>query len=56
MKDTVVFITGAKGGLGTFVTQKFLAAGATVVGASRSIAKEDFPSPNFTPLDRKSVV
>jgi len=50
VKDTVVFITGAKGGLGTFVTQKFLAAGATVVGASRSIAKEDFPSPNFTPL------
>ena len=50
MKDTVVFITGAKGGLGTFVTQKFLAVGATVVGASRSIAKEDFPAPNFTPL------
>lgn len=49
MKDTVVFITGAKGGLGTFVTQKFLATGATVVGASRSISKEDFSSPNFTP-------
>jgi NAD(P)-dependent dehydrogenase (short-subunit alcohol dehydrogenase family) len=46
----VVFITGAKGGLGTFVTRKFLAIGATVVGASRSIAKEDFPAPNFTPL------
>lgn len=50
MKDTIVFITGAKGGLGTFVTQKFLATGATVIGASRSIAKEDFPSPNFVPL------
>ena len=50
MKDTVVFITGAKGGLGTFVTQKFLATGATVVGASRSIAKEDFPAPHFIPL------
>ena len=50
MKDTVIFITGAKGGLGTFVTQKFLATGATVVGASRHIAKEDFPAPNFLPL------
>jgi NAD(P)-dependent dehydrogenase (short-subunit alcohol dehydrogenase family) len=50
VKDTVVFITGAKGGLGAFVTQKFLATGATVVGASRSIAKEDFPAPNFTPV------
>jgi NAD(P)-dependent dehydrogenase (short-subunit alcohol dehydrogenase family) len=50
VKDTVVFITGAKGGLGAFVTQKFLATGATVVGASRSITKEDFPAPNFTPV------
>jgi NAD(P)-dependent dehydrogenase (short-subunit alcohol dehydrogenase family) len=50
VKDTVIFITGAKGGLGTFVTQKFLATGATVVGASRHIAKEDFPGPNFVPL------
>ncbi len=50
MKDKVVFIAGAKGGLGTFVTQRFLVAGATVVGASRSIAKEDFPHVNFTAL------
>jgi NAD(P)-dependent dehydrogenase (short-subunit alcohol dehydrogenase family) len=50
MKDKVVFITGAKGGLGTFVTRRFLAAGATVVGTSRSISKEDFPQPNFIPL------
>ncbi len=50
MKDKVVLITGAKGGLGTFVTQRFLAAGAKVVGASRSISKDDFPEPNFVPL------
>ncbi len=50
MKDKVVFITGAKGGLGSFVTQRFLATGATVVGTSRSISKEDFPKPNFVPL------
>lgn len=51
MKDRVVFITGAKGGLGTFVTQRFLSTGATVIGASRSIAQEDFPgAANFMPL------
>jgi 3-oxoacyl-[acyl-carrier protein] reductase len=51
MKDRVVFITGARGGLGTFVTQRFLSTGATVIGASRSIAQEDFPgAANFVPL------
>lgn len=50
MKDKVVLITGAKGGLGSFITQCFLTAGATVIGASRSISKEDFPHANFTPL------
>jgi NAD(P)-dependent dehydrogenase (short-subunit alcohol dehydrogenase family) len=50
MQDNIVLIIGAKGGLGSFVTQRFLAAGAKVVGASRSIAKQDFPHPNFTPL------
>jgi len=50
MKDKVVLITGAKGGLGSFVTQRFLGTGATVVGTSRSITKEDFPEPNFVPL------
>ncbi len=47
LKDKVVLITGAKGGLGTYVTQAFLNAGARVVGTSRSIAASDFPSPNF---------
>jgi NAD(P)-dependent dehydrogenase (short-subunit alcohol dehydrogenase family) len=50
MKDRVVLITGAKGGLGTYITQSFLNQGATVVGASRNIAEEDFPSDRFTPL------
>jgi NAD(P)-dependent dehydrogenase (short-subunit alcohol dehydrogenase family) len=50
MKDKVVLITGAKGGLGSFVTQRFLSAGAKVIGSSRSISQEDFPQPNFTPL------
>jgi|ERR1700674_558343 len=50
MKDKVVLITGAKGGLGSFVTQRFLATGAMVVGSSRSISKEDFPEPKFSPL------
>lgn len=43
----VVLITGAKGGLGTFVTGAFLAAGAQVAGVSRSIKDTDFDSPAF---------
>jgi NAD(P)-dependent dehydrogenase (short-subunit alcohol dehydrogenase family) len=50
MDDRVTFITGAKGGLGSFITNAFLATGATVVGASRSISQQDFPSPNFLAL------
>ena len=43
-------ITGAKGSLGSFVTQRFLATGATVVGISRSISQADFPEANFVAL------
>ena len=43
----VVVITGARGGLGTTVTEAFLAAGATVVGISRSIKQTDFAHKNF---------
>ena len=50
MGDRVVIITGANGGLGSFVTQRFLATNATVVGASRSISQEDFSLPNFVAL------
>jgi NAD(P)-dependent dehydrogenase (short-subunit alcohol dehydrogenase family) len=50
VNDKVIFVTGAKGGLGTFVTQRFLSAGAVVAGASRSIKQEDFAGANFVPL------
>jgi NAD(P)-dependent dehydrogenase (short-subunit alcohol dehydrogenase family) len=46
----VVVVTGAKGGLGSFVTNAFLAAGAQVVGVSRSIAAGDFPNARFTAI------
>jgi NAD(P)-dependent dehydrogenase (short-subunit alcohol dehydrogenase family) len=46
----IVLITGAKGGLGSFITQAFLGTGATVVGSSRSITAADFPEANFIPL------
>jgi NAD(P)-dependent dehydrogenase (short-subunit alcohol dehydrogenase family) len=50
MNNKVVLITGAKGGLGSFVTPRFLATGATVVGTSRSISQADFPEANFVAL------
>src|ERR1019366_1913203 len=43
-------ITGAKGGLGAFITKAFLAAGAKVVGVSRSIQASDFPHPGFAAM------
>lgn len=50
MSDKVVLITGAKGGLGSFVTQRFLATGATVAGAARKISQGDFAAANFVAL------
>jgi NAD(P)-dependent dehydrogenase (short-subunit alcohol dehydrogenase family) len=47
MKDRVVFITGANGGLGSSVTRAFLQQGAHVIGASLRIKAADFPHPNF---------
>src|SRR6266436_1658414 len=46
----VALITGAKGGLGSFVTEAFLAAGARVAGASRSIQASDFAHPEFSAM------
>jgi NAD(P)-dependent dehydrogenase (short-subunit alcohol dehydrogenase family) len=46
----IVIISGAKGGLGTWVTQAFLEAEATVIGISRSISAADFAGPNFHAL------
>src|SRR6266851_3916092 len=50
MKGRVVLVTGATGGLGTYVTQAFLDAGATVIGTSRKIQQSDFNNPAFTAL------
>ncbi|HEX3745689.1 MAG TPA: SDR family NAD(P)-dependent oxidoreductase [Bryobacteraceae bacterium] len=47
MENQVVLITGANGGLGTFVTAAFLQAGARVVGTSRQISPSAFLHPNF---------
>ena len=48
--NQVVLITGAKGGLGTSVTQAFLAAGAMVAGSSKSIRDADFSSLRFAAI------
>jgi len=48
MKGKIVLVTGANGGLGSFVTQAFLDLGATVVGTSRKIQQSDFSSAGFT--------
>lgn len=50
MKDKVVFITGANGGLGSSVTRAFLQQGARVIGGSLHITSADFPGPDFEPL------
>src|SRR5690348_2106951 len=50
VKDKVVLVTGASGGLGTYMVQAFLDAGAMVIGTSRRIKQSDFPSAQFTAL------
>ena len=50
LDQKVTLITGAKGGLGSFVTEAFLAAGARVVGVSRSIQPADFSHSGFTAM------
>ena len=50
MKDKVVLVTGANGGLGASVTKALLDAGATVIGLARKIEQSEFSSPNFTAL------
>src|SRR5215471_542770 len=47
MSERIVFITGANGGLGTFVTESFLQQGDQVIGASRHADSTEFSSPNF---------
>jgi 3-oxoacyl-[acyl-carrier protein] reductase len=48
LQGKVALITGAKGGLGAFVTTAFLAEGASVAGTSRSIRDSDFPHERFS--------
>jgi NAD(P)-dependent dehydrogenase (short-subunit alcohol dehydrogenase family) len=50
LKGQTVLITGAKGGLGTYVTQAFLEACAQVVGSSRAIQDSDFAKPDFAAI------
>ena len=50
MEGRVVLITGANGGLGASVVQRFLDGGATVVGTARKIQPTDFSSPRFTAI------
>jgi NAD(P)-dependent dehydrogenase (short-subunit alcohol dehydrogenase family) len=47
LQDKVFIVTGAKGGLGSFVTEGCLNEGAKVAGVSRSIKNEDFPHSAF---------
>jgi NAD(P)-dependent dehydrogenase (short-subunit alcohol dehydrogenase family) len=50
MRDKIVLITGANGGLGTSITKSFLATGAAVTGVSNKITQADFPQSNFTAI------
>lgn len=50
MKDKIVLVTGANGGLGSSVTQAFLDAGATVIGTSRNIRQAEFSGTAFTAI------
>src|SRR5690242_5855261 len=50
LEGRITLVTGAKGGLGSFVTEAFLAAGAKVIGVSRSIQTGDFSHPEFVAM------
>lgn len=50
MKNKVVLVTGANGGLGMAVTNALLDQGATVAGVSRKIAQSDFPAERFVAI------
>src|ERR1041384_1767679 len=50
LEGKITIVTGAKGGLGTFVTESFLNAGAKVIGVSRSIRATDFNHAAFVAI------
>jgi len=50
LEGKVALITGATGGLGTVVTEAFLAAGAKVAGAARSIPPNGIRHPEFVAI------
>jgi NAD(P)-dependent dehydrogenase (short-subunit alcohol dehydrogenase family) len=50
LNNRVVLITGYSGGLGTFVTNAFLEAGARVVGVARTITRSDLPRERFSAM------
>ncbi len=50
LREQVVLITGAKGGLGSVITRACLEAGAAVAGTSRSISNADFAGPHFAAI------
>src|ERR1035437_1877131 len=50
MIGKTALVTGANGGLGTYVTKALLEAGFAVVGLSPRIQRSDFDHPNFTAL------
>jgi len=50
VKGKVVLVTGASGGLGTYVVRAFLDAGATVVGTSRKVKQSDFSGTRFSAI------
>jgi len=50
MRNKVVLVTGANGGLGVAVTRAILDSGASVVGVSRKIEQSAFPDKTFLAL------
>jgi len=50
LEGKITIVTGAKGGLGTFVTESFLNSGAKVIGVSRSIQATDFNHAEFVAM------
>ncbi len=50
MPEKTALVTGASGGLGTYVTKALLDAGFAVAGLAPKIRQSDFYHPNFTAL------